>query len=75
VVERLHELAADEARELVGRREDHVGLEAAGGELRERLLERLERRDANAHVLALAELLQHGGVEVVGVVVRARCLS
>jgi hypothetical protein len=69
VVERLHELAADQARELVGRREDDVELQAAGAELRERLVERVEGGDPDAHALLLAEGLQHLGVEVVGVVV------
>jgi hypothetical protein len=57
------------SRELVGRREDDVELEAAGAELRERLVERVERGDADAHALLLAEGLDDRGVEVVGVVV------
>jgi hypothetical protein len=69
VVERLQQPAADQARELIGRREDHVELQAPGAELRERLVEGVERGHPDAHVLLFAEGLEHLGVEVVGVVV------
>jgi hypothetical protein len=68
-VQRLDELAPDQTRELVWRREDHVELEAAGAELGEGLVERVEGGDADAHALLLAERLDDRRVEVVGVVV------
>ncbi len=52
-----------------GRAEEHVELQLAGAQLGERLVERVERRDLDLDALLLAELLQHGRVEVVGVVV------
>jgi hypothetical protein len=71
-VQRLDQVTAHQARELVRRAEDDVELQAAGGELGERLVERVERGHADADALLLAELLQHRRVEVVRVVVDAQ---
>ena len=68
-VQRLDELAPDEARELIGRGEDDVELQAPRAELRERLVERVEGGDADADALLLAERLEDRRVDVVGVVV------
>jgi hypothetical protein len=61
VVERLQELAADQARELVGRGEDDVELQAAGAELGEGFVQRVEGGDADADALLLAEGLEDLG--------------
>ena len=70
VVQRLDQLAARRSRESwSGEVKMTSNSRRPVAELRERLVERVERRHADADALLLAELLEHRRVEVVGVVV------
>ena len=64
VVDRLDQLAGDGAREVLDGREPHVEARLAGGQLRERLLLVLERRDVDRDLVLLLELLDDGRVDV-----------